>query len=227
MNIIERAKHIVSVSEFESNVNPIEMKKIKAVCPYDEQYILRMVVSTDGLTYHLPIELRWMYPLYIAALKHQTEVIGIKHPFCYITVRHGLVKSITDDEWHVDGFSTKIVHVPEQNYIWSNSIPTEYTNVSVKFPDDFDSNIHNVNHYLQKFVHNDEVQQCKENVLYCLDPYILHRRPSSSTGEVRTFVRISFVPIEINDVNNTQNKLLPRTYNNDGVQVRNKLRTYG
>lgn len=226
MSIIERAKRDVSVSEFENNVEPIELSKIDVNCPYDTQYILRMCICDDGINYNIPDELKWLTPLFIEAMTHQLNAVDVEKQFCYITVRHGLVTSVTDDEWHVDGFSTKISHVPEQNYIWTNSIPTEYTNVSVKFPDDFDALKHNVNHFLQEHI-TEEVKQCKENVLYCLDPYILHRRPSISTGTKRTFVRISFVPIIIDDVNNTQNPLLPQKYINDGVAFRNKLETYG
>lgn len=226
MSIIERAKRIVSVSEFENNVQPIELSRIDVKCPHDTQYILRMCVSTDGVNYLIPDELKWLKPLFIEALTHQMNAVDVEKKFCYITVRHGLVTSVTDDEWHVDGFSTKIEHIPEQNYIWTNRIPTEYTNVSVKFPEDFDPLTHNVNYYLQDNI-TEEVKQCKENVLYCMDPYILHRRPSISTGTKRTFVRISFVPIMIDDVNNTQNSLLPQNYSHDGVAYRNKLKKYG
>lgn len=226
MSIIERANRKVSVSEFENNIDPIELKQINVSCPYDTQYILRMCISTDSVNYKMPQELGWIYPLLVEAMTHNFIKFKSNNKFCYVTIRHGLVTSVTDDEWHVDGFSTKIPHVPEQNYIWTNSIPTEYTNVSVKFPDDFDPLKHNVNMFLQDHI-TEEVKQCKENVMYCLDPYILHRRPPASTGTMRTFVRISFVPIMIDDVNNTQNEKLPQTYTNDGVQFRNKLEKYG
>jgi len=225
MSIVGRAKQLVSVLEFENNVEPIELSKILIECPHDTQYVLRMCVSADGNNLNIPPELKWLQPLVIEALMHQLNAVQVEKQFCYITVRHGKVKSVTDNEWHVDGFSTKVPHVPEQNYIWTNSIPTEYTNVSVKFPDDFDPLVHNVNFFLQEHI-TEEVKQCKPNVMYCLDPYILHRRPSESTAKVRTFVRISFVPIMINDINNTQNPLLPQEYTSDGISFRNTLKKY-
>jgi len=52
-----------------------------------------------------------------------------------------------------------------------------------------------------------------------MDPYVVHRRPPISNGVVRTFVRISFTPIEIPDVNNTPNPLIPtQHYITDGVK---------
>ena len=154
MSIVGRAKQLVSVLEFENNVEPIELSKILIECPHDTQYVLRMCVSADGNNLNIPPELKWLQPLVIEALMHQLNAVQVEKQFCYITVRHGKVKSVTDNEWHVDGFSTKVPHVPEQNYIWTNSIPTEYTNVSVKFPDDFDPLVHNVNFFLQE--HNTE-----------------------------------------------------------------------
>lgn len=225
MSIIDRAKRLVSVLEFENNVEPIELSKVDIQCPHDNQYVLRMCISNDGYNFNTPPELKWLAPLLIEALTHQINAVDVDKQFCYVTVRHGKVSSVTDDEWHVDGFSTKVSHVPEQNYIWSNNIPTEYTNVSVKFPEDFNPLVHNVNNFLQEHI-TEKVKQCKPNVMYCLDPYILHRRPPESTDSVRTFVRISFVPIMIDDINNTQNPLLPQTYTANGVSFRNKLKKY-
>jgi hypothetical protein len=226
MSIVERAARIVSLKEYGNAGNPIEVSSIPTVdCPLPEQYILRMAVRADGVALGIPEELHWIFPLYHEALMHQICVIGVDHPFCYITVRHGEVRSRTDDEWHVDGFSTKIEHVPEQNYIWSDCHPTEYAdNLKVSFPEDFNPSEYNVNTYLQHFIWN--VSVCNPKTLYCIDPYILHRRPKVAYGAMRTFARISFVPIEINDINNTPNPLSPRQYTKDGVSFRNKLKHY-
>jgi len=62
--------------------------------------------------------------------------------------------------------------------------------------------------------------------MYAMDPYMLHRRPPQTEGMVRTFVRISYVPILINDVNNTPNPLLPIECDADGVANRNRLIAY-
>lgn len=226
MSIQKRAKRIVSVEEFKQAGKPLEIKNIELKTPIEEQYILRMVVCINGKDFYIPKELEWIKPLFNEALKHQQNIIQVTHSFCYITVRNGLVKSKTDDEWHVDGFSTKITHIPEQNYIWCNTLGTEYSDLNVNFPDDFDSNKFNVNLFLKKYINKNNIYQCKEKTLYCLDPYIIHKRPIESENTIRTFVRISFVPIEINDINNTQNKLLPREYTEDGVSFRNNLIEY-
>lgn len=223
-NLVARAHRLVSVAEFANAGSPIELGHLDLTAPAERQYFLRMAIRAEGSNIALPDELLWIKPLLDAALAHQTE-IGTDHPFCYVTIRHGEVTSQTDDEWHVDGFSTKVAHVPEQNYIWASADATEYApDLKVVFPEDFDPRIHNVNPMLA--AHVGEVRECEPKTIYCLDPYLLHRRPSKTTNTHRTFVRISFVPIEINDINNSQNPLLPRTYDHDGVAFREKLTVY-
>ena len=223
--IYERAHRLVNLREFEDTGVPEKLTRIALHCPYERQYILRMPIRAEGHDSGLPAELEWVRGMYTTAVKHQ-QSLGTDHPFCYITVRHGKVESQKDDEWHVDGFSMKISHIPEQNYIWCSQVGTEYVPLKVKFPQDFDPLIHNIHWYLQRYVDLEQVASCETGVVYCLDPYLLHRRPPTTGGMERTFVRISFVPIEINDVNNTQNPALFRDYTQYGVILRNKLVEY-
>lgn len=220
--IQERSTRMVNLKDFQSAGSPLGLGRLNLSAPSDEQYILRMVVRAGG-QYQIPDELDWVMPMMKLAQEHQKS-IGADHPFVYVTIRHGIVKSKRDDEWHVDGFSTKVPHTPEQNYIWANQDATEYADLNVKIPHDFDPRQHNINHYLEQ--HVTEALKADSNVVYCMDPYILHRRPSSTTGTQRTFVRISFVPIEINDVLNTQNPSMPKLYTTDGLAFRSQLKTY-
>lgn len=223
---VERQKRIVSTNEYNTCIRPQELGELKLLPPEKEQYFLRIPVCVDAENFIIPNSIKWVQPLIDKARKNQ-EQIGIKQQFCYVTIRHGIVNSIDDDEWHVDGFSTRITHIPEQNYIWCNVNGTEYNHIGgVIFPCDFDNTKYNVHKYLQKFVKDENTEVLKENTIYCMDPYMLHRRPKQTTGTVRTFVRVSFVPIEINDINNTQNPYLVRQYTKDGVKFRKSLLEY-
>lgn len=167
-----------------------------------------------------------MTPLIYEVHRHQ-ENIGIRQPFCHITVRHGEVTSKKDDEWHVDGFSMNVSHLPEQNYIWVNKYPTEYIERRFDIPEDFNPRKHNIHLFFQDVIEDEEIKTLDEETLYCLDPYIVHRRPEVPKGITRTFVRVSFCPMEIKDINNTQNPLLPREYERDGVETfRENLERY-
>lgn len=225
MNFAQRAHQLVGLAGFRNTGLPIATGNMELNCPLGEQYILRMAIRVDGGEFTIPSELEWIREALKASIENQ-KALGVDHPFCYVTVRHGLVKSQTDDEWHVDGFSTKVPHLPEQNYVWTNHTGTECADLAVDFPTDFNPLRHNVNHYLSRFVSPESVIALTPGVLYAMDPYMLHRRPPQTASQVRMFFRISHVPIEINDINNTLNPLLPRAYDADGVGYRNRLISY-
>lgn len=172
-NILNRSHRILNLFEYQDTGLPTILGKLDLQCPFDDQYILRMAICVDGGLIQVPDELEWIRPMLYLALDDQA-LAGVYHPFIYVTVRHGIVRSQTDDEWHVDGFSTKVPSIPEQNYIWSNKNGTEYVPIRVHFPADFDTRIHNVNHFLQQFVNQDEIMQCEDDDIgeleFALDP---------------------------------------------------------
>lgn len=224
----ERYNATVNLAQF-SNINiPLEVGSVYVKPPCKEQKILRMLVSDP---YHkemcLPKQLKWVSKAIEQAKRFQLNYIGIQHPFTYITVRHGKVDSVTDDMWHVDGFSTRIAHLPESNYIFTSNDPTEWVEQSFDFPEEFDPLQHNVHLFFQHRVKNKNIRCLKQGYMYHMDPYVIHRRPSNITTN-RTFVRISFTPIEIPDINNTINPLISTPhYIIDGVKsFRDKLLDY-
>lgn len=230
--IKERATTMLNLNQYYRINQPDKVSKNEILeLPDEDFYILRMLISKPFDGFKIPDELLWVEPLVIRAYLHQTNVVGIKHPFCYLTIRKGKVKSVTDDEWHVDGFSLTYSHLPEQNYIWCDSNPTEYvSSYPIDIPKDFDPNKHNLHKFIQKELkelNTIPIKQMDAETLYCLDPYIIHRRPPITKETDRTFIRISFTPIEIGDVNNTINRLIPTNYTRDGVkEMRDKLEEY-
>lgn len=226
MHTAARAKRILSLSTFAHVNGPEEVGTFIPACPLDNQQVLRMIVRLPHEGLQLPPEVEWTRPLFDITDAGQ-RAIGIAHPFCYLTIRHGPVQSVTDDEWHVDGFSTKISHLPEQNYIVADSYPTEYVERAFHFPNGFDPLAHNVHRFFQSVISQGDIRQCKVNKVYCLDPYVPHRRVSIPADKIRTFLRVSYTPVEIMDDANTPNPLIPmRRYNRDGVAIRNKLAAY-
>jgi len=217
----ERFSRILNLQQYQEINDPLRVRTLSPLPDSDEQMILRMLVEapySKGL--QLPTELLWTLEIIETAKQFQKEIIRIAHPFIYVTVRHGVVTSVTDDEWHVDGFSMKYSHLPEANYLFTlGEHPTQFTRQSFVLPDDFDPLKHNIHTFFQGRVEKDNVRQLDAGTLYLVDPYVVHRRPPLTQGIHRTFVRISFTPIEIPDVNNTENPLI-RTdhYVTDGVK---------
>lgn len=224
-----RSWNAINLKQF-NNKNYAEfIEEIKIIPPDSRQYILRMLIKKPFQSFKIPETIEWTKPLIDKAFRTQ-ESVGIRQPYCYITIRSGLVESVNDDAWHVDGFSTNITHLPEQNYCWSNIYPTEFVVTPIKFPVDFLPMKHNIHLYIQDYLddNNHQIITPDINTLVCFDPYVIHRRPHIPFGIKRTFVRISFTPIEIIDDSNTQNSLIPTSaYGREGVRdFRDGLKRY-
>lgn len=194
------------------------------VFPENPLYILRMLIrSQNEDQYSAPDNLFFLKPFIDACIAYQKKYVRVRHPFLYLTVRHGPVVSETDDEWHVDGFSMKYNHLPEQSYIWANHSPTQFGTVELDIKG-FNPAKHNIHKLIQR--HNPlPAVGSRPNAIYCIDPYIIHRRPPNLNKDAwRSFVRVTFSPIEIRDVNNTLNPFVVSNNDFDGVkQFRDKL----
>ena len=129
--------------------------------------------------------------------------------FWYVTVRNGLVTSKTDDVWHVDGFSMRTPHVPEQNYLLTNSFGTQVLDQKIAVPEDFDAFKHNIHQYFQTVADERNTRTLDIDTVHCIDPYVVHRRNLQSENGYRKFIRISAIPIEIEDDTCVRNPLLP------------------
>jgi hypothetical protein len=219
MNISQRANQLLSLANFAHADQLIESAQLpaSALSIPTEQYVLRMMVHTPEYGLCVPPELYWLFDTILVCIKNQA-LLNKHHPFIYVTVRSGIVSSTTDDEWHVDGFSMRTPHVPEQNYVWTNCYPTEHLAQKFVIPDDFDPMRHNIHHFFQDNA-GTNIRQMACEQLHLIDPYIVHRRPKVPIGTRRTFFRISFVPIEIEDDTCTPNPLLPaRVYGRPDIR---------
>lgn len=215
---LEKAKRNLNLADFSHVNSPIVIAEREYHVPIEQQYILRMMVrSPESNGLQIPSELNWLHDTIheLDALQKQN---GLRNEFVYVTVRHGVVTS-KDDTWHVDGFSMRRPHLPEQNYLWTSDIPTEYAHQAFFIPDDFDPLRHHLHWFLEERVWDENIRQCEPKTIYLFDPYFVHRRPKNIMGSIRTFWRISFVPIEIEDGRCQQNPLLPvKMYVNDDIR---------
>lgn len=189
-------------------------------CPHDTQAVLCMLIRYRDNELQLPEELEWVRPLIEATDKVMADN-GLTMPFTYVTIRHNFETDHTDEDWHVDGFSMRVSHIPEQNFLWSNTGGTLFTGSKVLVAANFNPMKHNINTSVSFIKHSADVSAAPNGV-YSFDPYVFHRAPPY-TGGGRTFVRVSYVPIEIDDVNNTPNPLLLRVVSHNGVAFRKTL----
>lgn len=226
MDIISRAKSLLSCKQpfglpaEEMGVWPIHP-------PAGEQHILRMMVKTPKIeAFQIPPELEWLTPIIGLTYCTQEFEAGIPTKFVYVTVRHGVVRTKTDDTWHVDGFSMRVPHPPEQNYVWASAPGTELLDQPMLLPDDFDPMKHNIHKFFQDVGDERNVRIMEPGKLWRIDPYVIHRRPKVAEGTRRTFFRISYVPIEIEDDTCMINPLIPREKPYGRRDIRRDLERY-
>lgn len=218
--LIERAKDQLDLKYFKQRNYPISIRKFEVYPPKKSINILRMCIKHPQFGFKFPSEYYWMYPLFINTCWIQTNYIKRNHPYIYLTIRHGIVNTTTDDVWHVDGFSMRYKHYPEQNYIWSDCYPTEFLIQEFDIENQFDPLKHNIYWYIQDRAKEFNIISANPKELSLIDPYVIHRRPKESFNIQRTFIRISFVPIEIEDDKNTQNPHFPqKIYNNRDIRL--------
>ena len=225
---LKRANKAVNLKQFSQSCRPDHVFNYNVKCPHKEQHILRMMVKQPHKDFTIPKELYWLRSLINKCNEYQL-VNNIRHSYCYVTVRHGPVQSVTDDEWHTDGYSEVLTHIPEQNYIVTSNHCTEYVELPIKFPKDFDALQHAVHRYIESNVIKcaPEIKTALPDKVYIFDPYVIHRRPPASFGKQRTFVRITFVPIAICDDACTTNPVIGlKMYDRQASTTRCKLQQY-
>jgi hypothetical protein len=111
-DFIARTQRQLNLEDFVCGSVPIPLFDSQVVPSVDRQYILRMMVRSDTLPLSIPRELDWLRET-IHQLVDLQQVHQLYNPFIYVTVRHGIVTSVLDDEWHVDVF--QCVHLMSPN----------------------------------------------------------------------------------------------------------------
>lgn len=223
-------KKLKTLSDFHVLDAPREVNVLPpSACPYAKQMILRMLVKPKYADqWFIPTELTWLEPTIKFMETLDRNITGIKDKWCYITIRHGLLSTTTDDEWHFDGASFRTSLIPERNYVWVSHTPFQYKLGYLSFPPDFDPLRHNLFTYAERQTATEPIRTTEAKRWYLVSPFCLHRRNPHTAAEVRTFIRIAFADIEGRDVNNTENSLLPTpAWGRDPVRdFRNQLKDY-
>lgn len=195
--------------------------------PPEDQQILRMLVRPKYGTLKTPNQLTWLDDAIFNLSKLDEELTGIKNSWCYVTVRSGLPFPSTD-EWHFDGASLRTELIPERNYVWCSKYGFQYKMGDLGYPEDFDPQTHDMFSYAREQLKDNAILTSQVNQWYLLSPFCIHRRDPESTGHHRTFVRISFIDIEVRDLKCTQNPRHPTcSFDRDPVKsFRSKLKDY-
>jgi len=227
MRNFQKIKEVQDYSHLDAP-EQVEEKILTPVPKNESIMILRMLVRPKYGKFIIPESINYLGPLIKSLANYDLKRTGIKDSWCYVTIRHGQIKSITDDQFHFDGASFRTDIIPERNYIWVNRFPTEYKVGKLKIPDDFNPIRHNLFTFAEFQLKNNPILRCEPLKWYLLSPFCLHRRPILDKNIIRTFYRICFSDIEGRDVNNTPNPLLPTPFygRNPVLTFRDNLKHY-
>lgn len=107
--------------------------------------------------------------------------------------------SINRPGWHSDGFMTDDI-----NYIWSDSLPTEYITGDFQLTPDHEISLREMKH-----LNYDQILRCESNSIYRLDQSVIHKpQVSLELPFIRHFVKVSFSKEQYNLKGNSHNYLI-------------------
>ena len=222
---------IKTLSDFRTVDPPFVVDSIQPKnFPESSQMILRMLVRPKYGGWMIPNELEWLKDNILDLARFDQSISGIKDSWCYVTVRHGPVATVTDEVWHFDSASFRTDIVPERNYVWVSDIGPQYKLGNIDWPEDFDPIKHDLFSFAERELRNSPALSSQEKVWMLMTPFCFHRRDPQTEGMgKRTFIRVSFPDIEARDINNTNNPLLATPFfGRDPVSsFRDKLQKYG
>ena len=193
----------------------------------DDCMILRMLVRPKYGEWYIPKELNWLASTIKALSAIDRARTKIRDSWCYVTVRSGPAED-TADVWHFDGGSLRTELIPERNYVWVSDWGFQYKTGNISFPDNFDPVKHDMFSYVEHELRDSPVMGTQAGYWYLVTPFCFHRRNPESNNKQRVFIRISFVDIEIRDINCTQNPLIKtEAFGRDPVKsFRDNLEAY-
>jgi hypothetical protein len=216
-----------SQSEYKFPAPPVFLGTFDVQPPEGNIYALRLLLKQPGSGYVLPRRLSFLKEYIRYCATYQASYFpAYDERFVYLTLRSGEVLSNRDDEFHADGFQGISVprHIPEQNYLWTDSYPTLFS-MQPYFVEDLDPALHNFHSYFDNHTYRRNLYSGVERGLYIVDPFHIHARQKVLQTTRRTLIRLTFSPVEIRDDTNTVNPWLPRgPYNRE--DIRNILSAY-
>lgn len=166
--------------------------KYPNVLPFLEQQMLfeqYQLIKTKGDTkdsLKLPIEHSYLLHLVLVALEDFEKAYGgVKEHYTYLTVKRGYHSNLSPhnrEGWHIDGYRTEDI-----NYIWCDSHPTEYIDMTP--PKSLDHELCLA--YLEEHASQHQVKEVEPFQLYDIGR-VVHRVSRKEFDGVRTFIKISF-----------------------------------
>jgi hypothetical protein len=153
-------------------------------------------IKMPNLDFRLPPNLKFLEDLRLYLLTYDDD-----KDYIYATVKKMYVSPDCPSNrpgWHCDGFGTK-----DLNYIWYDSVPTEFCVQEFDLSDD-----HNISMYeMERQARKENIITFPNNSLLLLDQTVVHRVAECKEPGFRTFVKISISDKQYNLKGNSHNYL--------------------
>jgi hypothetical protein len=226
--LTERAKRLVNLLDYRQSVleKSLRIGGFDVSLPPAQRSVLRLPICMGG-AWSIPSEFDWLKDFIRQCVAFQ-ETYFVAHPFWYLTVRRTDADPTNrSSQWHVDGFSLRTPHLPEMNYLWCSEEPTLFYERPIFFPDDFDGKRHNLQSFVAERIDHTHVVQGQARQIYLIDPYVIHKKPDCIVSTRRFLIRLSNIPVEIEDDLYTPNPAFPtRCYGRVGKDVADQFKKY-
>lgn len=159
-------------------------------------HVVYMPVAMPYMSHRVPDNLECFVPLIEKVMS--LESIDM---YVYLTVKHmygGAGVPVNRPGWHIDGYGSDDV-----NYIWYDSVPTEFCVQDFYLSDDHDMSIQEMD--IQ--VKTENINTYPTKSLLRLDNKVVHRVGLSETPVLRTFAKVSVSKEKYNLKGNAHNYL--------------------
>ena len=200
--------------------DPVEIASDVIVDNSEMYFYQYLPIHITGGYIAIPEQLRRLNPIINIVLEDFYKNFGKWFEYkIYLTAKCLYVKggeNINRMGWHCDGFMSDDI-----NYIWSDTIPTEYVTGEYQLKQDHQKSIEQMN----RLFYHSEPLKCKPNSIYRLDETVIHRCDynRSKHAVLRHFVKVSFSKDRYNLKGNSHNYLL--NYNWD-MEERDEFRNH-
>ena len=207
LSFLERENHPTLLTNF-----------IPVNFPTDCRVLHYLVKTRKSNKQHLG-KIDWLTD-YINTSLTYAETIGINtfERYVYITVDQGYVEpgdTLRTPGWHIDGLQGDEVHIKKPGdfqTIWSDALPTEYVTHPFNI-EGMDISKHNIFNRLADQVNENTVVQMKENYIYAMSSYLVHRAAETKKHVYRRFIRVSISHIPVTSINANINAQIEYDYN--------------
>jgi hypothetical protein len=159
------------------------------------------IKMAKSMSISIPENLRFVWPLLDKIYDYDF------YDYIYLNAKHTYIPAgvvVNRPGWHSDGFGTDDV-----NYIWSDSVPTQFCHQEFNLSDDHVISMQEMEQQAKEI----NIYEFQPKSLLRLSPEVIHRAGISREGGFRIFIKITVSKNRFNLEGNAHNYLFDYDWN--------------